>query len=129
MAEVKTVIYGDVTIRKIFGVLTFDEIMKILKKSYTRNPTKHSVWDLLEASLKQLKFEDFERLGDFVMQYASLRAGGKTAIVASNDLEYGFGRIIDSLAESKNAPIATRTFRNLSEAAKWIGVDDLTIKE
>ena len=81
------------------------------------------------ASLEQLNFEDLDRLGDFVMRYAHLRAGGKTAIVAARDLEYGVGRTIDSLAESKNSPITTHTFRSLSEAGEWIGEDELSSKE
>jgi len=123
MIEVKTVVSGDATIRKIIGHPTFDEILRILKDFYSGTPTRHVIWDLSAASLEKLKIDDLDRLGDFVMKYAHLREGGKTAFIASRDLEYGLGRTIDSLAESKNSPITTHTFRSFREAAEWIGVD------
>jgi len=127
MAEIKTVISGDVTMWKVIGILTYDELVNVLREFYAGNPTKHVVWDLSAASLAQIKFEDLEHVAEFVMQYLSSRAGGKTAIVAPDDLGFGLGRIVDSLAESKDAPIATHTFRNISDAAKWIGVEALPV--
>jgi len=123
MIEVKTVVSGNVTIRKIIGHPTFDEILQILKEFYTGTPTRHVIWDLSSASLAKLRIDDLDNLGEFVMKYAHLRKGGKSAFVASRGLEYGLCRTIDSLAEGKNSPITTHTFRSFREAAEWIGVE------
>ena len=127
MAEIKTVVSGDVTMRKVIGTLTYDDLLEALREFYAGNPTKHVVWDLSAAEMGKINFEDLEHIAEFVMRYLSMRAGGKTAIVAPDDLGYGLGRIVDSLAESKDAPIATHTFRNIDEAAKWIGVEALPV--
>lgn len=125
MAEIKSAVSGKVTLQKVVGILTFEELLQALKQFYAGNPTQDVVWDLSTASLKQLQFTDLQCIAEFVMQYADKRTGGKTAIVAPDDLGFGMGRTVDSLAECKDAPIATHTFRQLADALKWIGVDSL----
>lgn len=125
MSEIESAVSGRVTLQKVLGTLTFEELLNALQQFYAGTPTPDVVWDLSAASLEQLRFPDLERLAEFVMQYASKRTGGKTAIVAPDDLGFGIGRVIGSLAESKDSPIATHTFRQLTDAFKWIGVDAL----
>lgn len=127
MAEIKTAISGELTMQKIIGTLTLNELLDSISEFYAGKPTQNIVWDLTDASLRRLKFEDLERLAAFAIQFSPLRAGGKTAIVAPGDLGYGLGRIVDSLAESRNTPVATYTFRQAGDAAKWLGVEVLPV--
>lgn len=127
MAEIKTAVSGELTMQKVVGTLTLNELLDSIREFYAGKPTKHVVWDLTEALLGQLKFEDLEYLAAFAMQFSPRRTGGKTAIVAPDDLGYGLGRIVDSLAASRNTPVATYTFRQAGEAAKWFGVDSLPV--
>ena len=113
MSEIKSAVSGRVTLQKVHGILTFEELLNALQQFYAGTPTSDVVWDFSAASLEQLRFADIER------------TGGKTAIVAPDDLGFGIGRVIGSLAESKDSPIATHTFRQLTDAFKWIGVDAL----
>lgn len=123
MTEVRAKIVNDVTIQKIVGEPTFDETIEIFIEYYIKQSTRHVLWDLTAASMQSYKFEDLDRFGDFMMKFAKQREGGKTAIVASRELEYGLARTITSMAESKNMIITIHAFRTYSEGAKWLGID------
>ena len=87
--------------------------------------TKNVVWDLSIGRVEQLTSDDLRSIAELVRTHAHARVGGKTAIVAPHDLEYGMCRMLSTFAELIDIPFDTRTFRTLSEAAKWIGVDKL----
>lgn len=125
MAEIKRVVSGNVTVWKVIGHPKIEELVGKLREFYNGNLPRKVVWDLSEASLGQLKFDDFERLAEFMLKYAHTRAGGKAAIISPNDLEYGFGRTVDLLATQQKAPFETYTFRQPAEAAKWLGGKEL----
>ena len=124
MAQIKTCITGEVTIRKVFGDLTFDEIIRILTESYAGKPTIHVLWDLASASMAGMNYRDIDRLGVFLTKHDHLREGGKTAVVAPGALEFGLARTLDAVAEANNIKFATHAFRTFSEAAAWIGIDE-----
>jgi hypothetical protein len=125
MGEIKTVISGEVTLRKIIGDVTIDEMLNALREYYAGQVTRNWVWDLSNGSVRSLTSNDMKLIAELVLQHAHSRAGGKTAIVAPNDLDYGISRMLNIYAELGNILFQTQTFRTLSEAAKWIGVDDL----
>ena len=105
------------------------EILSVLQEFYTHNPTKFIIWDLNDASASQVKQEDIDRIADFVLRYSSTRAGGKTAIVALRDLEFGIGRVFDILGDIKEVEFEIKVFRKLSDAADWIGMKELPISD
>ncbi len=125
MAEIKTVISGEVTMRKIVGVVTADELLNAVLDAYAGHITKDVVWDLSTGSVGQLTSDDLRAIADLVRTHAYTRVGGKTAIVAPADLEYGISRMLSTFGELIDLPLDTQVFRTLSEAAKWIGVDKL----
>lgn len=125
MAEIKTVVSGDLTIRKITGAITAAELLKAVRQFYAGHITKNVMWDISESSLGQLTSEHIRSIAELVHMYAEARIGGKTAIVAPADLEYGISRMLSILAELIDIPFDTQTFRTLSEATEWMGVDKL----
>jgi hypothetical protein len=50
--------------------------------------------------------------------------GMRTAIVAGNDLLYGFSRMYQSLAEVRESPLTVEVFRTVEEAREWLGLQD-----
>lgn len=127
MGEIKKVVSGDVTVMKAFGTIIFKELMSVLQEFYTHNPTKFVVWDLTEASAAQIRSTDIDQIINFVSQYSRLRIGGKTAIVAPRDLEFGIGRMIDISAEIKEFQFKIEVFRKHLDAANWFGMDELPV--
>lgn len=126
MAEIKTFISGELTLKKIIGEVTADELMNALRQFYTGRITKNVVWDLTNGSAGQLMPINIEHIAELVLRHAHVRIGGKAAIVAPNDLNYGICRMFNTYAELGNIPFETRIFRTLSEAGLWMGVDVLS---
>jgi hypothetical protein len=52
------------------------------------------------------------------------RKGGKTAVVASSDLQYGLSRILGTLYEIKDFSTQLQTFRQMDEALRWLDQDE-----
>jgi hypothetical protein len=126
MAAIKTTVSGDVTVKKVIGALTVDEWLRDVDDFYLgHHVTKHLVLDLSRGSLVHLTHDDIRIITDRVRMHAPARPGGKTAIVAPTDLEYGICRMFDIFVEMADVPLDRQTFRTLKEAAKWIGVDRL----
>jgi len=124
MAKIKTLVANDITVRKIIGVATAEEILEAVREFYAGQITKNVIWDVSSGSLADLTSKDVRNIMELVRVYSHTRTGGKTAIVAPADLEYGIARMLSILGELIRIPIETETFRTLSDAAKWMGVDD-----
>lgn len=129
MAEINTFISGELTIKKIIGEVTADELMNALRQFYTGHITKNVVWDLTNGSAGKLMPINIEHIAELVLQHAHVRIGGKAAIVAPNDLNYGMSRMFNTYAELGSIPFETQIFRTLSEAGLWMGVDALSAIE
>lgn len=127
MGSITKYIFSDVTVMKAVGTITHSEIISVLEEFYTHNPTKLIIWDLLEASAELITSEYAKIIADFVLRFSGTRVGGKTAIVASRDLEFGVGRMFDILGNIKEADFEIKVFRNLVDASDWIGRKELPI--
>ncbi len=127
MATIKTAVKGNVTVKKIIGVVTAEEMLNVARDFYAGRITKNLVVDRSEGSAVELQASDFELLAKFLTENAKARIGGKTAIVAPGDLGYGISRMAEIIAELAQTPVEIRAFRTLSEAAVWIGEGDLPI--
>jgi len=126
MAEIATVVSGDVTVKKVIGALTVDEWLREMDNFYLgRHVTKNVILDLSRGSLKHVTYDNLRIITDHVRTYAHTRTGGKTAIVAPTDVDYGISRMFNALTEIEDIAFYTQTFRNFSEAAKWVGSEKL----
>ena len=85
------------------------------------------MWDARSAKLTNLKSEDMERIAALIGQYSHRfeeRKGGKSAVVASSDLQYGLSRILETFFEIEGFPTQLRIFRIMDEAIKWLDQDE-----
>lgn len=115
----------DLTVRRLEGSVTCDEIIQELDRFYQGCPTDDVLWILRQGTLLELNGYDLRRIADFVKNNLRGRVGGRTAIVAEADLEFGFGRMLSNLGEAKEIPVSTRIFRTVAEALEWLGLDAL----
>ena len=125
MATIKTAIDGDLTMRFIIGVVTADEIVDILQESYAGSPTLYTVWDITRASVAGFTTEEVQRITHVARERAELRTGGKSAVIAPADLEFGISRMVDIGLGLRDSPYEVRSFRTAEEARAWLGVDSL----
>jgi len=112
------------TIHTVTGEASFGEGMTTLKQSLEIQPTRNVLWDFSKASLARVFFKETDAMMNYIQDHSEKRSGGKTALVASGDLEYGLSRMAETLAEIKNISIQVKTFRSFNEAIQWFGEEE-----
>jgi hypothetical protein len=118
----------ELTIYTLSGELTLDEILDALKSFWEAHTlTLNLLWDARSAKLSQLKSEEVTKITGFIGQYMHRfkeRKGGKAAIVASSNLQYGLSRILGTFYEMEGFPTQLKVFRTMDEAIEWFDQDD-----
>ena len=108
------------TIHVLYGRILIQELSDAVKELYNSGPTLNHLWDLTEADLSQIRGDDLRKLATFVKRYAPARVGGRTALVAINDLGFGLSRMYEVFAEISDQQVEIKVFRSRKEAEKWI---------
>ena len=111
------------TVYKVKGLLSAEEMISAIKTFYTENMTFNVLLDLTEADLSLISTDEIIQIVREIRTYADARSGGKTALVFSRGLEYGLGRMSEAFYEMENIPIKIRSFRSLEEAEAWLGIN------
>jgi len=114
----------NLTIYTLNGDLALDEILNAIQSFWEAHElTLNVLWDARRAKLTRLKSSDIERIAELIGRYTHRfeeRRGGKTAVVASSDLQYGLSRILGTFYEIKDFPTQFQTFRQMDEAIQWL---------
>ena len=109
----------NLTIYTCRGQISVDEIKKKVKSFYEDAPSQNVIWDFTEADLSSITADEIRALASGVKKLAHSREGGKTAIVAPEDISYGFGRMYQIFAEIYAQIADIQVFRSRSEAEHW----------
>ena len=80
--------------------------------------TRNILWDLRNANVAALTASQVTDLADLSVSYSELREGGKTAIVVSDDLNFGVAREFEGQSMSLSREFVV--FRDIDKAYKWI---------
>jgi hypothetical protein len=110
----------DLTIFVAAGELTFEDQMAVLRQFYAGNPTKHVLWDFTRITGRRISAAQLRAIVQFIAEHATLRAGGKTALVGSSDVDFGLARMGSALSEARHVGWQMQAFRDLVEAREWI---------
>lgn len=112
------------TVLTVSGEVTFVEMRRAIESFWeTPTLTLNVLWDYRQASLKNLSREDHEGLVRVGMKFRDRhaeRTGGKTAIIASTELEYGINRASETMTQIEGYPFKVKTFRTVEEAEAWL---------
>ena len=118
----------NLVIYTLTGELTLDDIQSKIKSFWEAHElTLNALWDARSAELTNLESSDMESIAAFIGQYTHRfeeRKGGKSAVVASSDLQYGLSRILGTLYEIEDFPTQLKIFRIMDEAIKWLDQDE-----
>ncbi|MCJ7538520.1 MAG: hypothetical protein MUO88_02535 [Desulfobacterales bacterium] len=118
----------NLTTYALTGELTLDDIQSTLKAFWEAHElTLNTLWDARNAKLTNLESSDMERITALIGQYTHRfeeRKGGKSAVVASSDLQYGLSRILGTLYEVEDFPTQLKIFRIKDEAVEWLDQDE-----
>jgi hypothetical protein len=118
----------NLTIYTLTGELTLDEILGALKSFLEAHTlTLNLLWDARSAKLSQIKSSELIDITGLAGQYKHRyeeRKGGKSAIVASSNLQYGLSRILGTFYEMEGFPTQLKIFRIMDEALEWLDQDE-----
>ena len=125
MAQIDSQTYPrhNLTLHRISGALSGDEIRFTAKRFYDQNVTLHVLWIFTNVDLSGIPSDELAHIIDELKTYTHSRAGGKTAFVLSETVNYGLGRMVEILAQAMDMPFEFRSFKTLDEAQAWLGID------
>ena len=121
--ESQTYSHHNITVHRVTGTLTADELRRTGRRFYAQNVTLNVLWIDAGADLSAIPSEDFTWIVDELKTYTHSREGGKTAFVLSETVNYGLGRMVEILAQVMDLPFEFRSFKSLAEAQAWLGID------
>ena len=110
----------DLTIFTAVGELTFVKQIDVLRDFYAGTPTANVLWDMRNIEGSRISSEELEKIIIFIKRHSDKRPPGKTALVSTNDLDFGLSMVSYAYAENENLPWKIRPFRSMDEAIEWI---------
>lgn len=113
----------DLTVRKVIGLLTVDDVLNTLAQTYSSTITRRIIWDLTAADLGTLTSDDLSRIAAAAAQYAPRVPEVKTAIIVPNAFTYGLTRMYDVYRGREGAKAPMKSFHKYSEALTWLSSD------
>ena len=109
------------TIYTAQGSLSREEVINTIRNFYEKGPvTRNVLWDVSQAALHDLSAEDVQQIAHVPRKSLDLRAGGKTAIVAPDDLAYGLSRMYQTSSRTESLPFHLQVFRDADTARSWL---------
>jgi len=113
----------ELTTLVVSGELSKQKWLEAHRSIYEGHPTKNLLWDFRNADFRRITSEDVGFMADYVQEHGHLRAGGKTAWVVSNALEFGMLRMAEAFGEIRKLPFEIKLFRSMDEAIQWLDED------
>lgn len=112
---------NDLTVKTVTGKISADEVIEVIEKFYSDQPTKYVIWNFMEADGAQISPNDIETINQTISKHSYKRIGGKTALVVSRDYGYGMSRMHQTSAETHGINIKYYITRDMDDARRWIG--------
>jgi hypothetical protein len=110
----------NLTIHRASGKITSQELLSSINSFYDGSPTLYTLWDFSKAALSSISNESIRQMFSLVQNRGTNRQNGKTAIVATKDLEYGMSRMFQIMSTDNEFPFTIKVFRSYDEAIQWI---------
>lgn len=114
----------DLTIHDVTGPASEEEMYEALENFYNREPTAFLLWDMSQAKVSHVTPSVLEAFVQRAAMLGAQRKGGRTAVFAPYDLQFGLGRMSETFAELKSTPFKFRVFRSRQHALEWLMADD-----
>ncbi len=118
----------DLTIHVVTGPVSEEEMYDTLCNFYKRNPTALLLWDMSQSDVSHVTPDILQR---FIRKSTELevyrQGGGRTAVIAPEDLQYGLARMSEAFAELESVPYSNSfgAFRSRQEALQWLKAGNL----
>ena len=109
---------ADLTTAVATGKLSLEEIQQAITDFYAGQPTRKVIIDIDGASATHFHANDLQTIIDAIRTHFINRPQARTAIVTSNDSDYGMVRMGEAYAHE--LPVELRAFRNRESADQWL---------
>lgn len=109
----------DLTIYSIVGDYNIETLQDLIDRFYQSQYTVNLALDFSKAISPDFSRDDIDEILAHAKKYAHLRSFGKTAFIVSSDINFGIGRMYETVAEISNHTILHNVFRDFEEAIKW----------
>ncbi len=110
----------DLTILTVSGMVSAKEMNVALLDFYEKGPTSLLLWDMSQSDVGKIKASDLEAFAQLSTELGGQRKGGRTAVFAPADLQFGLARMSEILTENKSSPFELKVFRSRELAMDWL---------
>lgn len=114
---------NDLTTHTVSGEIKAEEIIDKINSYYLGEVTKLILWDFSCAIIDNIKPKEIAQIAKLTNEFSKNRIGGKTALIVSSDLGYGFCRMYEIHHLILESPLNHMVFRNKAEALEWLRVN------
>lgn len=112
------------TIHDVTGTVSEEEMYDAQENYYIKEPTKRLLWDMSQADVSHITSDILQKFIRRSVSFGSQHKGGRVAVFASKDLQYGLARMSKAFTEMESAPYSFNVFRSRKEALDWLFSED-----
>ena len=105
----------------ISGIPSLEELSSALENIINSGdypPNVKVIWDIRKADISSADYQFIDNLANIRSRFIK-RNNGRSVLIASNDLQYGIGRMLQMLSENKFTS-QFMIFRDYKEGVKWL---------
>jgi hypothetical protein len=110
----------NLTIHTISGPVSEVEMYRALKGEVGQEPTALALWDMSLADVSHVTPHVLRKFIKKAAELGATRLGGKTAVIAPEDLQFGLARMSVAFSEMESALYQLQAFRNRDNAFQWL---------
>ena len=110
-----------IVVHEVSSVLTFDAIVHAARALFGNplfSPSMGILTIFTPDCTSDLSTEDIQKFVELMKAAAQQREGGKSAVVASTDCDYGVSRMVEAMLAFEGREI--RSFRHRADAENWL---------
>ena len=110
----------NLTIHTVSGLASEEDMYRALAGDGNRETTAFVLWDMSRAEVAHVTSDILRRFIRKATELGEARQGGRTAVVAPEDLQFGLARMSEVFSEEESSPFGFRAFRTRAEALLWL---------
>ena len=114
----------DLTIHDVTGTVSEKEMSDAQYNFYLKEPTKRLLWDMSQTNVDHVTKDILKKFIRKSIDLGSELKGGRVAVYASEDLQYGLARMSKVFTEMGSTPHRFNVFRSRKEALDWLISED-----
>jgi hypothetical protein len=115
---------NDLTTHVITGYADEKEMHAVLEEDYSSEPTLRVLWDMSQAQVGHVTAEILRNFVKAAAQKGVPGKGGRSAVIAPQDLQFGLARMSEFFTELEEAPFKFSAFRTREEALQWLNAEE-----